>query len=152
MIIEFIGYVLIFLIMFIIPALPVLWLLRLFLRYLERMSLSVRAKKIIFASVAIFCLIPTILPAATIFGFIVPNIIMLIVMLGLSDLSDLSDLNELIAWNIKTFPTLAPFMFITICVIIRVTLGLFKEEDTEKDIGIDTDIGTITDMNEDELY
>ncbi len=146
MIIEFIGYVLIFLIMFIIPALPVLWLLRLFLRCLERMSLSVRAKKIIFASVAIFCLIPTILPAATIFGFIVPNIIMLIVMLSLSDL------NELIAWNIKTFPTLAPFMFITICVIIRVTLGLFKEEDTEKDIGIDTDIGTITDMNEDELY
>ncbi len=146
MIIEFIGYVLIFLIMFIIPALPVLWLLRLFLRCLERMSLSVRAKKIIFASVAIFCLIPTILPAATIFGFIVPNIIMLIVMLSISDL------NELIAWNIKTFPSLAPFIFITICVIIRVTLGLFKEEDTEKDIGIDTDIGTITDMNEDELY
>ena len=135
-----------FLLTYPIAALPVVGLLFVFVRYLKSTSLSVRTKRITFGGVAIFCLYPTILPAGTVFGFIVPNLILLLLNLVFSDLGNF------IVWNIKIFPSLAPFIFITICVIIRVTLGLFKEENTAKDIGIDTDIGTITDMNEDELY
>ena len=125
---EFFQSIIFFLLTYPIPALPVFGVLFVLFRYLRRKALSVRTKRIIFGGVAIICLYPTVLPAGTIFGLVVPTLFL--VMLSLI-FFDFSIFITLIPWSIKVFPNLAPFIILVIWAIICVTFNLFKDEDEE---------------------
>tara|TARA_R110002095_G_scaffold70553_5_gene60136 strand:- start:2627 stop:3010 length:384 start_codon:yes stop_codon:yes gene_type:complete len=125
---EFFQKVMFFLLTYPISALPVIGVLFVFWHYFKRTSFSVLKKRIIFGGVAIFCLYPTILPAGTIFGFIVPTLFLIVLSVIFLDLNGLVNL---MFWHIKLFPSLAPFIFLVIFAVVSVTRKIFRDAEEE---------------------
>tara|TARA_R110001592_G_scaffold3525_11_gene19884 strand:- start:3503 stop:3877 length:375 start_codon:yes stop_codon:yes gene_type:complete len=107
-----------------ITALPVVMGLAVIAHYLKRTAFTVRMKRFIFGSIAIFCLYPVILPFV-VFGLTAPNIFLIYRIL----FSKSHELQEAISWNVEMLPQHLLLGIIVVVFVVIKTKDIFYNRD-----------------------